>query len=363
MHWIVAVAFSIIANLGGAGGAPASHPRHYVFFNRDRHRIADTSFLQTKALVGAQIKYTWRELEPEKGLYDFHTISQDVAFLTSKGKRLFVQLQDASFDNMIVNVPKYLVTDAEYNGGANQQFSIPNDDETRANPAGWVARRWDPAVRERFHKLLVALGRAFDGKVEGINMPETAVDFGESGRLFPKGFTPAKYRDGLLASMAALKRAFPKSVTMQYANFMPGEWLPGSDKGYLRSVYQRARELKVGVGGPDLLPQTPGQMNHCYPLIQASSGKVPTGIAVQAGNFQRKNPRTGQPITVAEMTAFATDYLQVTYVFWCTEEPFYSRRVIPFLQAQPKQKSANRNRAQGDRKASRSGATGVDHSS
>jgi hypothetical protein len=60
--------------------------------------------------------------------------------------------------------------------------------------------------------------------------------------LFPKGFTPAIYRNAVITNMTALKRAFPKSVAMQYANFMPGEWLPGKDGFYLRSVYQRARQ-------------------------------------------------------------------------------------------------------------------------
>jgi hypothetical protein len=70
--------------------------------------------------------------------------------------------------------------------------------------------------------------------------------------------------------MKALKHAFPKSAVIQYANFMPGEWLPGDDKGYLRTVYKEARALGVGVGGPDLLPFRPGQNNHSYPLIRAS---------------------------------------------------------------------------------------------
>lgn len=44
----------------------ASVVHHYVFFNRDRERIRDKVFLETKAIEGAQLKYTWRQLEPEK---------------------------------------------------------------------------------------------------------------------------------------------------------------------------------------------------------------------------------------------------------------------------------------------------------
>jgi len=311
------------------GGGEA--PQHYVFFNRERQRISEATFLGTKAFQGAQLKYTWRELERGKDGYDFSAIREDLAFLTAKGKKLFIQVQDVSFDPAVINVPQYLLKDPVYYGGANKQYDINNDDEEHAVPAGWVARRWDPAVQERFRRLLVALGQEFDGRIEGINLPETALSFGESGRLHPSGFTPAAYRDAVITNMIALKRAFPNSVTMQYANFMPGEWLPENDRGYLRSVYERARELGVGVGGPDLLPYRPAQMKHCYPLLRQSAGRVRTGIAVQEGNYRQKDPKTGAQMTIAELVEFAKSELKVDYIFWCTEEPFYSRDLLPYL--------------------------------
>ncbi|MCA1566428.1 MAG: hypothetical protein LC803_12465 [Acidobacteria bacterium] len=314
------------------GAAAAKGAHHYVYFNRDRHRITDTSFLRAKAVEGAQLKYTWRELEPEQDRYDFGAISKDLSFLSSKGKKLFIQLQDVSFDGSIVNVPRYLLSDARYNGGAERNYHIEGDDDARAVAAGWVARRWDAAVRERFHKLLLALGKAFDGRIEGINLPETAVGFGESGRLFPKGYNFDVYRDAVLANMKMLKRAFPKSVAMQYANFMPGEWLPEKDKSYLRSVYSAARAERVAVGGPDLLPYKRGQMNHSYGLIRELDGIVPTGIAVQWGNYEHVNPRTGKRTTIPELLEFATGYLKVDYIFWEFQEPFYSGALMPFLE-------------------------------
>ena len=36
-----------------------------------------------------------------------------------------------------------------------------------------MARRWDPAVQERLHKLFAALGKEFDGRIAGINLAET----------------------------------------------------------------------------------------------------------------------------------------------------------------------------------------------
>jgi hypothetical protein len=306
---------------------------HYVFFDMERERIKEAAFLETKAFEGAQLKYTWRELEPEKDRYDFSAIRNDLTFLSSKGKKLFIQLQEASFSPKYILIPKYLQS-PEYHGGAAPQYRIENNDEEHAQIEGWVARRWDPKVQERFHKLLNALGKEFDGKVEGINLPESSIGFGETGKLFPEGYSNEIYRDALITNMRALKSAFPKSVVIQYANFMPGEWLPDTDKSYLRSVYQAAKDLNVGVGGPDLLPFRRGQNNHSYPMIRASSGLVPTGVAVQVGNYSDVDKKTGKRASIAELLSFATEQLKVDYIFWCTEEPYYSKELIPFLGAQ-----------------------------
>jgi hypothetical protein len=306
--------------------ATAREVHHYVFFNRDRERISDIAFLQTRALEGAQLKYIWRELEPQKDSYNFGDVEHDLAFLRSKGKKLFIQIQDVSFDPRIRPFPRYLLEDPAYGGGADKQYDIRGDDEEHAVPAGWAARRWDSSVRDRFHRLLLALGQKFDGRIEGINLPETAVDFGSTGRLFPKGFTPEIYCEAIVTNLMVLKRAFPKSVTLQYANFMPGR------QPHLERIYEQAKQLKIGLGGPDLLPWKPGQMRNSYPLIQRYAGTVPMGIAVQDGNYEHQNPRTGQQVTIPELIAFATDYLKVDYLFWCTQEPYYSDHLIPFLQ-------------------------------
>ena len=299
-------------------GAPAAGVHHYVFFNRDRERIAEDSFLQSK-FEGAQLKYTWRQLEHPKDQYDFGDIEHDLAFLQSKGKKLFIQIQDASFDLNIRPFPRYLLEDPAYHGGADKQYG----DHDVAY--GWMARRWDPAVQDRFHRLLLALGREFDGRIEGINLPETAFDAASNQTLWPAGFTPESYCAGVITNLVVLKRAFPKSVALQYANFMPG------DRRYLERVYQQATQLKVGLGGPDLLPYKPFQMENSYPLLQQAAGGVPTGIAVQDGNYEHRNPKTGRQVTIPELVIFATEYLKVDYIFWCTQEPYYSQKVMPFI--------------------------------
>ena len=112
---------------------------------------------------------------------------------------------------------------------------------------------------------------------------------------------------------------------------MPGEWRPTEDKGYLRAVYQAARESKVGVGGPDLLPYKPGQMGSSYSLIREVGGEVTVGIAVQDGNYEHVNPKTGKRVTIKELIDFANEYLKADYIFWCTEEPYFSSDLVPFI--------------------------------
>jgi hypothetical protein len=305
---------------------------HYVFFAQDREKLAAASaFFETKSLEGAQVAYSWRQLEPQKDAYDFGMIREDLALLTSRGKRLFIQLQDVTFSESRINVPQYLLRDPIYNGGANKQYEFKGDGDGSPVVAGWAARRWDPAVQERLHKLLFALGKEFDGRIEGINFAESSIGFGSSGRLHPPGFSFEIYRDAIITNMKALKRAFPRSVAMQYGNFMPGEWRPTEDKGYLRAVYQAAKESNVGMGGPDLLPYRPGQLGTSYPLIREVAGIVPTGIAVQDGNFADVNPETGKRAQITDLLRFATEYLKVDYIFWGTEEPYYSTEVIPFF--------------------------------
>lgn len=300
--------------------------RQFIFFSQEREAISDSSFYLNTNITGAQITYPWKRLEPQKDKYDFSEIENDLAFLKSKGKELFIQIQDVTFDSTFFAVPKYILTDQVYNGGVNSQFDT--DPDGKMVKAGWVARRWDPAVAERFFRLLKKLSSQFDGRIEGINLPETSVDFPEKEELFPPGFTYKIYVDAIKKYMQELRTDFRKSTPIIYANFMPGD----SNEGLI-SIYNYAREIGLGVGGPDIMVYRKFQMKNSYPLIKNMSGIVPTGMAVQDGNYSVINPNTGVQVTVPEIYDFAANYLKLSYIFWCTEEPFYSKDVLPFLKS------------------------------
>jgi hypothetical protein len=300
--------------------------QHFVYFARDREAIIDHPFLQHPVFKGAQIMYSWKDFEFQKGKYDFTILKQDYEYLKKFGKKIFIQLQDVTFNPKYKAIPDYLITD-EYNGGATFQY---ND---AGKPEGWVAKRWNKKVRERFALLLQALGKEYDGKIEGINLQETAI--GVSSKT-DTSFSEQGYIQGLKENMLALKKSFPNSATMIYANFTPGEWLPWNDKGYLRSLYHYGEEIGVGLGGPDLMVTRKGQLNHALKFMHEGQYTVPLGIAVQDGNYfgktgDEKDDAENKPRQnlVPLLHAFAKDFLRVSYMFWVNQEPYFKEDVLP----------------------------------
>lgn len=305
--------------------------KHFVYFAGDRQRIRNHPFLKSARFKGAQIMYSWRKLEPEKGKYDFTIIKEDYDYLFSQGKKLFIQLQDATFNPKYKGIPTYLLSD-EYHGGAAIQF---NDDGLAD---GWVAKRWDPAVQKRFAALLKALGQEFDGKIEGINLQESAIGVSTETDA---SFTPENYVIGLKANMLSLAKAFPNSSKLQYANFMPDEWLPWDDKGYLRSIYAYGEQIGVGLGGPDLMFSRKGNLNHTIAMMHENEYTVPLGIAIQDGNYIGKTGNdkayhehtdkgsSGRKNIVPVLHAFAKEFLKVDYMFWVDQDPYFKEDLMP----------------------------------
>lgn len=297
--------------------------KHFVYFSKDRDAVRNHVLLTTLKFSGAQIMYSWNQLETGKDQYDFSLILEDYEYLKSHEKKLFIQLQDVTFNPQKKAIPNYLLTN-EYDGGAVMQVT------DKGVPEGWVAKRWNVKVQERFALLMGALGKALDGKIEGINLQETAI--GVSQKQDPS-FSPELYTKGLKINMLSLKKAFPSSTTMQYANFMPDEWLPWDDKGYLRSLYNYGEEIGVGLGGPDLMFTKKGQLNHALALMHESNYSVPLGIAIQDGNYIGKTNNEeiikDRNNIVPQLHAFADDFLKVNYMFWVNQKPYFIEDVVP----------------------------------
>ncbi|MEZ5888662.1 MAG: hypothetical protein R3D56_17540 [Paracoccaceae bacterium] len=132
---------------GAACPLAADKIEHFVYFSRDRDAIRDHAFLTSDRFVGAQIMYAWRQLEPTEGHYDFSLIQSDVDYLAKHGKRLFIQLQDASFSPEYKPVPDYLVT-GEYDGASPR--NMPTTEPSKAGSPSAGTPRFNSVSRHCF---------------------------------------------------------------------------------------------------------------------------------------------------------------------------------------------------------------------
>ncbi|MFC4761919.1 hypothetical protein [Dyella koreensis] len=318
--------------------------KHYIYFP---HREAGGANIQADKSLrdprfsGAQIVYTWRSLEPEKGRYDFSAIEEDLAFLHSIGKQLWIQLQEKSFTPRR-NVPDYLLADPIYQGGVLKQSMASAPERDPGKPLaddeyGWSAKMWEKPVRERYQALIRQLGHKFDGRIAGINFSESSIDIGtehpDGTTTFPAGFRPEDYVDAIRENMQVLASSFKTSVPMVYLNFVPGEWLPWNDKGYMRGLFAEAQRLRMGIGGPDLMPYRKSHMAQTYGFFKNYPDALVKGMAVQDGNLRQINPKTGKKNTVRDILDFAEHYLGLDYIFWVEDEPYFSDEVLKQLPA------------------------------
>jgi len=301
-----------------AATAAAAEPRNFIYTG-DLAKNVD--LLDRPDIDGAQVVYPWRMLEPEKGVYDFSAIEADLALADAAGKQLFAQIQDRFFLAKARRIPQYMLDDPEYGGGLARQYDNPGEGEPVGQ--GWTAMHWNPAVRARFQALLQALGERFDGRLYGVNLPESSFDpLTEDGDR--NGFTCDAYFAATLDNMRAARAAFAKTEVVQYLNFWPCEW--NNDHAFMERAFALAVEEGIGAGGPDIVPHKRAQMKNAYPFFNRHKDELPLiAMAIQEPTLTYTNPETGRKYTREEFVAFARDYLGVDVIFWSVEAPWLAR--------------------------------------
>jgi len=308
------------AILSGAGIRPALAADANVIKNDLYMPIGDFDekakpLLTRPDVDGVQVLVTWKMLEPQKDKYDFSAIDHVLDELAPLGKELFVQVQDRWFQ-LPAKLPKYLLTGAEYAGGFAETI---NENGLGSGPPGAAAAQWNPAVRDRFQQLLAALAQRFDGRLAGVNLPESALKI--NTEKDKTGFTCDAYFFATLDNAEYGRKVFTKSAFVQYVNFWPCEWQ--NDHGYTERAFAFAKQHGIGLGGPDVLPNRPAQMANSYPFFSEYRGQLTdVSFAIQEPDFKYTNPETGKPYTREEFVQFATDRLGARRIFWATSAPW-----------------------------------------
>ena len=291
----------------------ASNPELYLFLGGDsvKDHLKEIDNPQVK---GAQIVYSWKRLEPEEDNYDFSAIEEDYQLLKKYNKKLFIQLQDKSFEIKRIPVPKYLQSKI-YDNGVLRQTDFAGEEQPLG--AGWVTKQWNPKVNKRFHKLIDQLAKKYDGKIAGINLPETSIDIDE--KLLIDKFCQT-YVDSIVSNMLYLRKQFKQSKVVQYINFLPCEW--NNDHGFMQEIFAIAIKNDIGIGNPDTVPYRKSQMKNSYQFLHKYKVDINTiAIAVQEPDYTYTNPKTSKKFTPAELYDFDKNYLGANIIFWNIQQP------------------------------------------
>lgn len=292
-----------------AGTRVKWNPGHYVALSRRDVASLHAALREIRdvpQVKGLLLRYSWRQLEPRKGQYDFATIDRDVALARSYGKRVFIMIETKAFKSGLRAAPSYMYT-REYGGGAYKIRISAKPTLGTSHRYGENIALYNDQVRDRLIALTSAMGQRFNlnNAVEGVTFNETAM--GQAVNPLSKAQSDDFFRN-LAQVNTATRRAFPNTVVMQFINF-PSSYMPGLVRNMINS--------SVALGGPDTFLNDHSLNRNTYPLYDQAQGKVPIGPSVQPENYvSRSQNGPHSPPKVTELHAFAQNQLHANYLFW-----------------------------------------------
>lgn len=266
------------------------YPGHYLTLaSTGQPREQWKAIAGQKQFAGGQRIYTWRQLEPTQGKYDFTDLEADLAFLRAQDQRLILEVWDNSFDGQTMPVPEYLLS-AAYHGGIGR-------------PTGKKvirAKRWVPAVMDRYLALMEALGKRFDREPNFAGFIHTETAMENKGAGF-EDFSGAAFDEQMRRLVAASRTAFPHTPVILFGN-----WYSYRGQDGLTALSRLARAHGVGWGGPDLCP---GKKIWGYDIIQANAARMPLALSAQWDSYKGT-------WTAPQLLDFAIKDLKLNFVFW-----------------------------------------------
>ncbi len=304
------------------------HPGHYytvLDHGKDKSWYMGQVYSElksTQALLGLQLRYSWKELEPKEGVYNFSSIDKHLAELTKRNKRLVIllELKEMGTDETSMPIPAYART-AAYEGGA-YSFSNYEKDVLR----GYGTKLWNTKIHDRWVALVHALGKRYNShpNFEAIGFTETSM--GVPKEILSQEQIEIFYKN-LLNINREMRIHFPNTVTYQFVNY---------PRPVLESLVGQLKDMGTALGGPDVFLEEPGLLYskvpkgiyHYYPDL---SGAVPLMPSVQHKNYvTTKWNMDGYEPSVSELFTFARDTLKANYMFW-TRDPDYYWKVLQLL--------------------------------
>ena len=297
------------------------HPGYYYSVGQS-NLAAEQAFAVIQEIpefVGGKRIYRWKDLEPQEGVYDFSEIEQDLQYLQSIDKRLWIQIFYTQFNGkQPPQTPSYMWKNSKYGCGSEYYGTY----KRKVQDGGWLPCFWNENIRARLIALYTALGQRFNHEAyfEGIAIDETAIDTHIAKQQ------PGYDVDELILTFQekalAARQAFPDKSVTQHINFAPYDldefsaWLVSKN---------------IGIGSPDMRLYNRKLMEEIYPIHHQYSNKVPVGPDVQWDNYARIHPGLGRPNTVEEILLTAIELTNPWYMFWLRRDPYFNDELLPAI--------------------------------
>jgi hypothetical protein len=263
-------------------------PGHYVYADSNDKAFAGGIQDLPRSLVknnpnfrGYHVRYSWANLEPAKGRYDFSAVLRDLQTAASDNKKLIVHIHDRNWQrNERIPIPTYMLTDPVYEGGMYEAI------DSQSGQFVTMPKKWVPAYTQRFQALILALGAAIDRNpylayvaTEEAHLP---------GATTQSGFTSAKLRDHYIAVYTTAAAAFPTTIFSQWGN-----WRGGLTSADLSEMFRHLVEVtKNGFGGPDALNDKRSLDNAFGPFYRKYRGIAPITMSSQASSYKQNDAKT-----------------------------------------------------------------------
>lgn len=278
------------------------NPGHYVavgpFFE-----LSEIKYLSDSAVQGVNKRYFWRSLEPQKDIYDFSFIKQDLDYCSKFNKQLIV----------------FLIDRAYWKKGA-----LPNymkEHEWKKEGGGFNPIRWHPEFVKRFVSLGKAIADEFNNhpNFEGVAIQETSMSIPKNV-LLEYNYANEKYRDALLTILNGFGASFSKSNVFWYQNGING------DNKIIRQIADSISfRGNIIMGGPDILPHRKW-LSKTYKIYSDYKNKIKLFCSAQDDSYHhhKNDIRLSEKeqiheegyLTMEEIFLFGRDEMHIKYLFW-----------------------------------------------
>ena len=249
----------------------------------------------------------------------------DLAFLEARHRKLFIQIQDRFFEVAAPQRARLSSRRPIYRGGLAPQADNPGENQPEGH--GWVAMQWNPTCARVFRNCCRRSRRKFDGRVFGINLPETSADVDQLPRNDADGFTC----DGIFRGRAREPRASRARHSRNHTWCSTRTSGPASGKTTastcrVSSNSRRGTRHRLGRPGHRAVARQ-AQMKNSYPFFNQLQGEIEPGGDGGAGTHahvhqSRKRNRSSR---AKNSWTFAENYLGVDVIFWSTRSPWLAR--------------------------------------